>query len=85
MIDNEGFNSLKDFGVMDGDKDVQDMEKRLVSRAVATCMDLGTVKIQGIQDPLVWWIHYFQTHNQPLIAAEFGQVAKRAEMTRKRI
>ena len=25
LIDNEGFNSLKDFGVMDGDKDVQDM------------------------------------------------------------
>ena len=83
FIGNQGFKSLEGFGVMDGDTDVLDMAKRLASTAVAICVNLGTVQIKGLQD-LVWWIHDRQTHNQPLIAGEFDQGAKRAEMTEKR-
>ena len=69
---------------MERDTDVLDMAKCLASRAVATCMNLGTVQIKGLED-LVWWTHNSKTHNQPLIAAEFGQVTKREKMTGKRI
>ena len=60
------------------------MPKCLASMVVATHMNLGTVQIKWIQ-ALVWCIHGCQTHNQPLIAAEFDQGAKRVVMTGKRI
>ena len=76
MIDNEGFNSLEYFSVMDGETDVLEMKKFMASRDVAARLNLGTVKIKRLQN-LVGWIHDLQTHNQLLIAAEFGQFAKR--------
>ena len=84
LIDNKGFNSLKYFGVIGGDMDVLEREKRLASTAFVTRVNLGTVQIKRLQ-ALVWWIHDNQTHNQPLIAAKFGQVAKRVEMTGKQV
>ena len=84
LIDNKRFNSLKDFGVMDGETGVMDMVKLLDSMAVANCANLGTVQIKGLQY-LVWWIHNCQTHNQMLITDEFGQVTKRAAVTGKHI
>ena len=66
MIENEGFNSLEYFGVMDRDMEMLVMAKLLVSRAVVTHKKLETVHIEGLQD-IVWWIHYRQTHNHPLI------------------
>ena len=54
------------------------------SRAITTCVNLGTFQIKGLQD-LVWCIHDRQTYNQPLIVAEFGQVAKILVMTGRRI
>ena len=84
LINNEGFNSLDDFGLMDGYMDVLEMAKNLASRAVVTCLNLRRVQTKGLQD-IVWWIHDLQTHNQWLIADEFVQVAKRAAMTGKRI
>ena len=84
MIDNEGIKSLEYFGVMDGDTYKLEMEKSLASRAVATQVNLGAVQIKGIQD-IVWWICDHQTHNQPIIAAEFGQVSKRVVMTGRHI
>ena len=49
LIDNEGFNSREDFGVMDGDTDMLEMAKRLDSRAVATRVNLGMVQIKGLR------------------------------------
>ena len=72
LIDNKGFNSIKDFGVMDGDTDVLEMPNYIASGSVATCVNLGTVQIKGLQN-IFWWIHDHQTHNQPLIADDFGQ------------
>ena len=47
MIDNEGFNSFKDFVVIEGYTTVLDMEKCLASRAIATRVNLGPVQIKG--------------------------------------
>ena len=44
LIYNKGFNSLKDFGVMDRDTDVLDMAKRLGGRFFTTRVNLGRVK-----------------------------------------
>ena len=84
LICNKGFKLLEDFVIMDGDTDVLEMAKRLSSRAVVTHMNLGTVQIKRLQ-ALFWWIHDCQTHNQPLIATEFGQVSKKVVVTGKRI
>ena len=84
LIDNKRFKSLEDFGVINGDMYIMDMEKRLESRAIATCVNLSTVQIKWHQS-LFWWIHDHQTHNQPLIAAEFVQVFKREVMSGKLI
>ena len=45
-----GFNSLTYLCVMDRYTDVLEMAKRLTSRAVTTQVNLGKVKIKGIQD-----------------------------------
>ena len=84
LINNKGFNYVKDFGVMDGDTDMLEMENILASRAVTNHVNLRTVQIKGLQ-VLVWWIQDRHTHNQPLIADEFGQSAKRVVMTGERI
>ena len=70
LIDNEGFNSLEYFCIMDRDTDVLYMANFLDRRDVATCVKIGTVQIKEIQD-LVWWVNDFQTHDHLLIAAEF--------------
>ena len=75
LIDNKGFNLLKDFGVIDVDTYMLDMEKRLASRSITTPVNFGMVKIKGLQD-IFWWIHEFHTHKQKLITAKFGQVSK---------
>ena len=69
---------------MDDDTVVLEMTKRLASRDVMTCMNLVMVQIKDIQ-ALVLRNHDLQTHNQPLIAAEFARVAKRSAMTGKQI
>ena len=53
LIDNKGFNSIKDFGVMDGDTDVLEMPNYIASGSVATCVNLGTVQIKGLQN--IFW------------------------------
>ena len=47
-------------------------------------MNLGTLQIKGLQ-ALIWCIHDRKTNNQPLIADDFGQVAKRSVMIGQRI
>ena len=56
FIDNDGFNSLKDVGFIDGDMGMLEMANFLASRAVATCVNLGTVQIKRLR-ALVWWVH----------------------------
>ena len=84
MIDNTAFNSLNDFGIIDRDMYVLVRAKSLASRAITTCVKLGTVQIKGLQD-IFWWIHDHQTPNQLLIDTKFGQVARRAAKTGKRM
>ena len=61
IISNEGFQTLRDIGIMETDADVADMAKRLASRPQASRVNLGTVQIKRIQ-ALVWWIHDCQKH-----------------------
>ena len=82
LIDIEVFNLIEHFGVMDRDTYMLEMANSLASRVVATCMNLVTVQIKGLQD-LVWCIHDQQTHKQPLIAAEFVQFIKKEAMVGK--
>ena len=82
LKDNKGFNSFKYFGVINRDTDVLKMSNFLASRNVTTRVNLGAVKIKGLQD-LVWWVHDRQTHNQLLITDDFEQDVKRAAMTGK--
>ena len=58
------------------------MAERLSIKAVAIQVNLLTVQIKWLQ-ALFWCIHDRQTHNQPLIADEFGQVTKRVAITGK--
>ena len=84
IVMNEGFNTLEDFAVMDGDQDVVDMAKRLAGRPAASRVNLGTVQIKALQ-ALIWWIHDRQTHGQPLVAADWDQAAMTAARVHKRI
>ena len=84
IVQNEGFGTLADFGLMDGDHDVVDMAKRLAGRPAATRVNLGTVQIKALQ-ALVWWIHDRQTHGQALVGAEWTQAALTAARQSKRI
>ena len=54
LIDNKGFNSLKDFGVMDRDMDMLDMANRLDSISVATRVNLGMVQSKGFKRLSSW-------------------------------
>ena len=49
LKDNKGFNSFKDFGVINRDTDVLKMSNFLASRNVATRVNLGAVKIKGFK------------------------------------
>ena len=50
LINNKGFNSLKDFGVMKGFTDVLEIATRMASRSMVTSVKLGMVQIKGRQD-----------------------------------
>ena len=41
VIQNEGFHTIADIGMMDGDSDVVDMAKRLAGRPAAARVSLG--------------------------------------------
>ena len=65
----EGFESLEDLGILEDDKDVSEMAKRMAGRAPNQGhVHLSTVTIKRLQ-ALVWWIHDRQKLNLPLNAA----------------
>lgn len=85
MIENEGFLSLADLGVMEGDKDVLEMSKRMASRTVQDGrVTLGTVQIKRLQ-ALVWWVRDHQRRGLELVAADFNVAARDAAMISKSV
>jgi len=85
IIDNEGFASLEDLSVLENDKDVDEMAKRLAARTLADGrVNLGMVQIKRIQ-ALAWWTHDQIKHGQALVAADFDVAALNSAMERKRV
>jgi len=67
----EGFETLEDLGILEDDKDVIEMAKRMASRNQNQGrVILSTVTIKRLQ-ALIWWIRDRQKLNLPLNAAEF--------------
>ena len=67
----EGFETLEDLGILEDDKDVIEMAKRMASRNQNQGhMILSTLTIKRLQ-ALIWWIRDHQKLNLPLNAAEF--------------
>ena len=82
---NEGFVNLDDLGVMEDDKDVLEMAKRMASRpSNAGRVLLGTVQIKRFQ-ALVWWVRDNQRRGLALVAADFTVVVMNAAMTSKSV
>ena len=55
VINSEGFTSIKDFTVLEGDTDVSEMAKRLVARpATGGHVNLGTIVIKRLQALIFW-------------------------------
>ena len=84
IINNEGFGSLEDIGLLEGDSDVTEMAKRMATRPTASRVHMTTVQIKKMQ-ALVWWIRDRMTHSQPLVAIAFDDDALNAALERKRI
>ncbi len=85
IAQNEGFESLGDLGVMEGDKDVLEMAKRLSTRAANNGrVLLGTVQIKRLQ-ALVWWVRDHQRRGLALTAANFTVAVMNTSMTSKNV
>ena len=61
IIDNEVLYTLKDINIMDINTYVSDATNHLASQTQETCVDLGVVQINKIQD-LIWWIYNDQNN-----------------------
>ncbi len=63
IINNEGFQPIADFGVLE-DKDVFEMVKRLGNRTVvAGCVNIGVIQVKKLQ-ALCYWVCDQQKHRQ---------------------
>jgi hypothetical protein len=63
IINNEGFQSIVDFGILE-DKDVFEMVKHLDNRTVAAGhVNVGAIQVKKLQ-ALCYWIHDQQKHGQ---------------------
>ena len=83
IAENEGFESLDDIGVMEGDKDVLEMARRLSTRpANSGRVLLGTVQIKRLQ-ALVWWIRDHQRRGLALLAVNFTVAVMNTLVTSK--
>jgi hypothetical protein len=72
IINQEGFTTIEDLGVLKNDSDVSDMAKRMASRMlVEGRVQLGTVGIKRVQT-LVWWVRDHQKRGLAIDAALFS-------------
>ena len=81
----EGFINFDTFGILDGDRDVNDIFKRAASRTVAQGrMVAGTIQIKRFQS-LVWWINDHRKRNLAIVAADWTPAAMAQAATDKRV
>jgi hypothetical protein len=66
IINNVGFQSLMDFGLLDSDKDVFEMVKHLAGHTEgAGHVHIGTIQVKKLQ-ALCYWVCDHQKHGQPI-------------------
>ena len=83
IMANEGFVDIDDLGVMEGDKDVLEMAKRLSSRTVADGrVLLGTVQIKRLQ-ALVWWVRDHHRRGLVIDHNDFNVISMNVALTSK--
>ena len=72
IINQEGFATTEDLGVLETDMDVLDMAKRMVSRTQAEGrVLLGTVVVKKRLQMLVWWVRDHQKHGLDVDAVDW--------------
>jgi hypothetical protein len=63
IVNNEGFQSIVDFGVLE-DKDMFEVVKHLGNHmVVAGCINVGVIQVKKLQ-ALCYWVCYHQKHGQ---------------------
>jgi len=85
IINNKGFQSLADFGILDSDKDVLEMVKRLGSRTEAAGrVFVGTIQVKKLQ-ALCYWVRDHQKRGQVINHEEWDEQAVQATLEMMRI
>ena len=83
FINNEGLTSIANLGLLDGDNDVLEMAKCMVTQTEANgCVNLGTIAIKKLQ-ALVYWIKDCQMHSLEVNADDWDEAAMMAVMDMK--
>ena len=73
IIARQGFETLEGLGIMEDDKDIIEMAKRMAFRSQnQRHINLSTVTNESLQ-ALVWWMHDHQKLNLPLYTATFNR------------
>jgi hypothetical protein len=84
IINNEGFQSIVDFGILE-DKDVFEMVKRLGNRTVvAGRVNVGAIQVKKLQ-ALCYWVHDQQKHGQGITQDDWDDNTVMAMIEKMRI
>jgi hypothetical protein len=84
IINNEGFQSIADFGVLE-DKDVFEMVKRLGNCMVAAgCVNVGAIQVKKLQ-ALCYWVRDQQKHGQGITQDDWDNDTVMARIEKMRI
>ena len=84
IINNEGFQSIADFGVLE-DKDVFEMVKRLGNRTVAAGrVNVGAIQVKKLQ-ALCYWVRDQQKHGQGITQDDWDDDTVMATIEKMRI
>jgi len=85
IINREGFTSIADLSILDGDSDVTEMAKRMAApNAADGCVILGTTMIKWLQ-ALVWWVKDRKVCGVATTANDWDNAAMMAAMEQRRI
>jgi hypothetical protein len=76
IINNEDFQLVADFGLLDGEKDMFEMVRHLVGHTTdaAGCVYVGTILVKKLQ-ALCYWVHDHQKHGQAINHNDWDEAA----------
>ena len=85
IINHEGFNSIDDLTILEGDRDVTEMAKRMASHTEANgCVNLSTILIEHLQG-LVYYVRDHCMHRLMMTAKDWMQETMEMAMTKKEV